>query len=58
MRRAARYDGVVPVYGDLTGFLTPSQLRELLAYIKRFRSSADPFDVVRFSPPQTPRTDG
>jgi alkanesulfonate monooxygenase SsuD/methylene tetrahydromethanopterin reductase-like flavin-dependent oxidoreductase (luciferase family) len=51
LRRAARYDGVVPVYGDVAGFLTPSQLRELVAYIKRFRSSADPFDVVRFSPP-------
>jgi alkanesulfonate monooxygenase SsuD/methylene tetrahydromethanopterin reductase-like flavin-dependent oxidoreductase (luciferase family) len=51
LRRAARYDGVVPVYGDVAGVLTPSQLHELLAYIKRFRSSDDPFDVVRFSLP-------
>ena len=55
MRRAARYDGVVPVSGDLAGFLTLSQMRELMAYIRRFRSPSDPFDVVRFSPPHDAR---
>jgi alkanesulfonate monooxygenase SsuD/methylene tetrahydromethanopterin reductase-like flavin-dependent oxidoreductase (luciferase family) len=51
MRRAARYDGVVPVSGDLAGSLTLRQMRELIAYIRRLRSPSDPFDVVRFSPP-------
>jgi len=51
MRRAARYEGMVPVSGDLVQSLTPGQIRELLAYIQRFRSPQDPFDIVRFSPP-------
>jgi hypothetical protein len=42
---------VVPVSGDLAEFLTLSQMRELIAYIRRFRSPYDPFNVVRFSPP-------
>jgi alkanesulfonate monooxygenase SsuD/methylene tetrahydromethanopterin reductase-like flavin-dependent oxidoreductase (luciferase family) len=51
MRRAARYDGVVPVSGDLAESLTLGQMRELMRYIRSFRSPHDPFDVVRFSPP-------
>jgi alkanesulfonate monooxygenase SsuD/methylene tetrahydromethanopterin reductase-like flavin-dependent oxidoreductase (luciferase family) len=50
MRRAVRYDGVVPVCGDLAESLTPLQMHELIRYIRRFRSPYDPFDVVRFSP--------
>jgi hypothetical protein len=51
LRRAARYDGVVPVWGDLAESLTPRQMQELITYIQRFRSPYDPFDVVRLSPP-------
>jgi alkanesulfonate monooxygenase SsuD/methylene tetrahydromethanopterin reductase-like flavin-dependent oxidoreductase (luciferase family) len=48
MRRAARYDGVVPVRGDLQGSLTPAQVQEMVAYIQRFRSVDDHFDVIQF----------
>ncbi|HTT75482.1 MAG TPA: LLM class flavin-dependent oxidoreductase [Candidatus Binataceae bacterium] len=48
MRRAARYDGVVPVRGDLSGPLTPEEVREMGAYIKGFRSADNAFDVLHF----------
>jgi alkanesulfonate monooxygenase SsuD/methylene tetrahydromethanopterin reductase-like flavin-dependent oxidoreductase (luciferase family) len=48
MRRAARYDGVVPVRGDLQGSLTPAQVQKMVAYIERFRSEDAPFDVIQF----------
>ena len=43
-RRAARWDGACPVKWD--GAMTPSDVRELVAYIMRYRSSSEPFDVV------------
>jgi Luciferase-like monooxygenase len=48
MRRAARYDGVVPVRGDLTSSLTASQVAEMVAYIDGFRSGDGPFEVIHF----------
>jgi alkanesulfonate monooxygenase SsuD/methylene tetrahydromethanopterin reductase-like flavin-dependent oxidoreductase (luciferase family) len=48
LRRAAQYDGVVPVSGDLSSSLRPAQVRDMVSYIQRFRSREDPFDVVHF----------
>jgi alkanesulfonate monooxygenase SsuD/methylene tetrahydromethanopterin reductase-like flavin-dependent oxidoreductase (luciferase family) len=45
-RRAARYDGIVPVAGDLTHSISPVQLRELLEYIEAARTAESHFDVV------------
>jgi len=45
-RRAARYDGAVPVIGDLKISLSCDEVRELIAYVARFRSSDSPFEVV------------
>lgn len=44
MRRAARWDGVIP--GKLDGTLTPDEWRDLLAYIAQHRTAAGPFDAV------------
>jgi alkanesulfonate monooxygenase SsuD/methylene tetrahydromethanopterin reductase-like flavin-dependent oxidoreductase (luciferase family) len=51
MRRAARYDGVAPVRGDLTTSLSPSQVAEMVAYIDRFRSVDGPFQIIHFKSP-------
>jgi alkanesulfonate monooxygenase SsuD/methylene tetrahydromethanopterin reductase-like flavin-dependent oxidoreductase (luciferase family) len=45
-RRAARYDGTVPVLGNLKGSLSPDQVKKLIAYVARFRSPGLPFEVV------------
>ncbi|HEY2664974.1 MAG TPA: LLM class flavin-dependent oxidoreductase [Candidatus Binataceae bacterium] len=45
-RRAARFDGVIPITGDLNTPLTPANLRAISAYIKRHRTSPAPFDIV------------
>jgi alkanesulfonate monooxygenase SsuD/methylene tetrahydromethanopterin reductase-like flavin-dependent oxidoreductase (luciferase family) len=44
MRRAARWDGVIP--GRLDGQLSPGDWRDLLAYIAQHRASDAPFDAV------------
>lgn len=47
-RRAARWDGVIPGSVKL-GSLSmpePEELREILAYVKKFRTSATAFDVA------------
>ena len=48
-RRAARLDGAVPVKvgpsADMPGLLTPEELAEPLAYIRKHRESDVPFDV-------------
>lgn len=44
-QRAARWDGVFPIYRP-DGTFPPPEIREMLAYIHQFRTSADPFDVV------------
>ena len=45
-RRAARYDGIVPVAGDFTHSISPAQLREIVEYIKPLRTTESIFDVV------------
>jgi len=47
-RRAARFDGIVAVAGNLKSLLGPAEVRNLVAYIGRFRTSDAPFDVVQF----------
>jgi alkanesulfonate monooxygenase SsuD/methylene tetrahydromethanopterin reductase-like flavin-dependent oxidoreductase (luciferase family) len=48
-RRAARWDGVVPQkQGQVTHRLTPVEVRDILAYIKAYRASETPFEVVHF----------
>ena len=46
-RRAARWDGVFPISQvPLTKHLTPAEIRDIQAYIKKYRTSATPFEVV------------
>jgi alkanesulfonate monooxygenase SsuD/methylene tetrahydromethanopterin reductase-like flavin-dependent oxidoreductase (luciferase family) len=48
-RRAARYEGVLPVSGDIRSSLSPEQLGELIAYVSQHRvgeAKPPPFDVV------------
>jgi alkanesulfonate monooxygenase SsuD/methylene tetrahydromethanopterin reductase-like flavin-dependent oxidoreductase (luciferase family) len=47
-RRAARYDGVIPVTGDIRSVLSPEQLGELVAYVARNREggNVEGFEVV------------
>ena len=44
-RRAARWDGICPINRDFST-PTPQQVRDLLAYIRRFRDRDTPFDVT------------
>jgi len=45
-RRAARYDGVVPVLGHLRSSLSSGQVRVVIEYVERFRTSDSPIDVA------------
>ncbi|MFL5735284.1 MAG: LLM class flavin-dependent oxidoreductase, partial [Chloroflexia bacterium] len=45
MRRAASWDGVFPILRDDES-VSPEQLRDLLSYIKGYRESDGPFEVV------------
>jgi alkanesulfonate monooxygenase SsuD/methylene tetrahydromethanopterin reductase-like flavin-dependent oxidoreductase (luciferase family) len=45
-RRAARYAGVAP--SKLDGDMTPTDMRDIIAYIYQHRETQDPFDVVAF----------
>jgi alkanesulfonate monooxygenase SsuD/methylene tetrahydromethanopterin reductase-like flavin-dependent oxidoreductase (luciferase family) len=45
-RRAARYDGVLPVTGDLKTPISPGQFREIIRYIREIRSANEPFDFA------------
>jgi alkanesulfonate monooxygenase SsuD/methylene tetrahydromethanopterin reductase-like flavin-dependent oxidoreductase (luciferase family) len=47
MRRAARYEGMVAVRGDL-GLLSPAQIKEMALYAQGFRPAHTPFDIVHF----------
>src|SRR5271154_1327826 len=47
-RRAARFDGVVAVAGNLKSMLGPAEVSDLVAYVGRFRTGDAPFDVVQF----------
>jgi alkanesulfonate monooxygenase SsuD/methylene tetrahydromethanopterin reductase-like flavin-dependent oxidoreductase (luciferase family) len=54
-RRAARWDGVVPIGRDFEKPLTPAEIRDIAAYIKEHRVSKEPFEIVRGG--QTPGRD-
>lgn len=47
-RRAARYDGVIPVTGDIRSSLSAAELGELTGFVSQHRGGAaqDPYDVV------------
>lgn len=46
-RRAARYDGVIPVAGDVRSALSTAQVEELTAYVRQCRGEVDtPYEVV------------
>jgi alkanesulfonate monooxygenase SsuD/methylene tetrahydromethanopterin reductase-like flavin-dependent oxidoreductase (luciferase family) len=47
-RRAARYDGAVPVAGNFNSRLKPAEISELVEFIRRSRSNRTPFDIVQF----------
>jgi alkanesulfonate monooxygenase SsuD/methylene tetrahydromethanopterin reductase-like flavin-dependent oxidoreductase (luciferase family) len=46
-RRAARFDGILPISGDIETQLTPPQVRDLVAFIKSVRTSDAPFEVIQ-----------
>jgi alkanesulfonate monooxygenase SsuD/methylene tetrahydromethanopterin reductase-like flavin-dependent oxidoreductase (luciferase family) len=45
-RRAARYDGIVPMSGNIERLLTPSDIRDIARFIADCRTSTGMFDVV------------
>ncbi len=47
-RRAARWDGVVPVArgSDMANYLSPDEVRDVVAYIDERRSGDETFDIV------------
>ena len=47
-RRAARWDGVVPITRgtDMVNYLSPDEVRDIAAFIGERRSGDQPFDVV------------
>jgi hypothetical protein len=45
-RRAARYDGVVPISTDVEHSLSPDEVRALIIYMRAHRKSDAPFEVV------------
>jgi alkanesulfonate monooxygenase SsuD/methylene tetrahydromethanopterin reductase-like flavin-dependent oxidoreductase (luciferase family) len=48
MRRAARFDGVVAVRGDMRSSLSPAAIGEMVTDIRGLRASNDSFEVVHF----------
>jgi alkanesulfonate monooxygenase SsuD/methylene tetrahydromethanopterin reductase-like flavin-dependent oxidoreductase (luciferase family) len=48
MRRAARFEGVVAVRGDMRSSLPPEAISEMVTYIRGLRVSNDSFEVVHF----------
>ncbi len=47
MRRAARWDGVFALSQNDEQAMTPEEVREMIAYIRRHRESDAPFDVAQ-----------
>lgn len=45
MRRAARWDGAFPIRADLQP-LSPDDVREIIAYVRKHRTSPQPFDAI------------
>ena len=56
-RRAARWDGVIPLKQSGDNLLTPEEVVELLDFIRAQRTSPDPFDVaiIQWTDPAHPR---
>jgi alkanesulfonate monooxygenase SsuD/methylene tetrahydromethanopterin reductase-like flavin-dependent oxidoreductase (luciferase family) len=56
-RRAARWDGVIPLKQTGDNLLTPGEVAEMLAFIQRYRTSPDPFDVaiINWTDPSNPK---
>jgi alkanesulfonate monooxygenase SsuD/methylene tetrahydromethanopterin reductase-like flavin-dependent oxidoreductase (luciferase family) len=48
VRRAVRWDGVVPVHTQWSEELTPAQISELAAYVKTQRAGDGPFELATF----------
>jgi probable F420-dependent oxidoreductase len=46
LQRATRYDGVVPAPADWTQKMTPKDVKEISAYVAKYRRSRAPFDIV------------
>ena len=46
-RRAARFDGVLPISGNIKTPLMPSQVRALVAFTKSVRTTDAPFEVIQ-----------
>jgi alkanesulfonate monooxygenase SsuD/methylene tetrahydromethanopterin reductase-like flavin-dependent oxidoreductase (luciferase family) len=48
LRRAARFDGVMPTHADYghDSFMSTSELQDIVDYVMRYRTSERPFDVV------------
>jgi alkanesulfonate monooxygenase SsuD/methylene tetrahydromethanopterin reductase-like flavin-dependent oxidoreductase (luciferase family) len=47
-RRAACYDGAVPVMGNLSSSLTPAETAKLVEFVRRCRTGSTHFDVAQF----------
>jgi alkanesulfonate monooxygenase SsuD/methylene tetrahydromethanopterin reductase-like flavin-dependent oxidoreductase (luciferase family) len=56
-RRAARWDGVIPLKSSGDNLLTADEVAELCAFIASQRTSADPFDVaiINWTDPSDPK---
>jgi alkanesulfonate monooxygenase SsuD/methylene tetrahydromethanopterin reductase-like flavin-dependent oxidoreductase (luciferase family) len=56
-RRAARWDGVIPLKSSGDNLLTPEEVVELREFIASQRTSADPFDVaiIQWTDPSDPK---
>ncbi|MEX2246206.1 MAG: LLM class flavin-dependent oxidoreductase [Dehalococcoidia bacterium] len=44
-RRAARWDGAFPIHTDITP-LSPAEVADVAAYVRRRRTSPEPFDLI------------
>ena len=54
LRRAARWDGVYPIFLGEGNKMTPDIMRTIVAYVREHRTSDTPFDVVVSGPGEDP----
>jgi len=45
-QRAARYDGVCPINANIPDKLTPSDLRDIIKYMEKYREGNNKFDII------------
>jgi hypothetical protein len=45
-RRAARWDGIFPLSRDEEALLTPADIHDIIACVRRYRVTEEPFDVI------------